>query len=184
MAATQSKAKAADKYRSQAFDSALQRSFDSGIDELNSAQKIDLLTEEKAFLEQGSEILGNINELQRKLTEVIIREEMKSMDVEVGEVDTYGKDEKGIIEATIVKKETADNNDDANKKTKGKKKSSNKKVVNKLIKEIEKENTELLKLEMEFIKAGKVVIMTTKILLLDAILTKTILYNSVPGDSD
>jgi hypothetical protein len=43
-AATQSKAKAAAKVRSQAFDSALQRSFDSSIAEIKPAQKSDLLT--------------------------------------------------------------------------------------------------------------------------------------------
>jgi hypothetical protein len=155
-AATQSKAKAAARYRSQSFDSAIQRSFDSTIIELNPAQKLDLLTEEKAFLQQGSEMLSNINELQRKLTEVIIREEMNSMDVEIGEVDAYGRDGKEIIDATIVEKDGVEASKKDEKKKKGKKKDSkSKKLVNKFVKEIEKENTELLKLEMEFIRAGE-----------------------------
>jgi len=120
--ATQSKAKAAAKYRSQSFDSAIQRSFDSTIDELNPAQKLDLLTEEKAFLQQGSNLLNNINELQRKLTEIIISEEMKSMDVEIGEVDAYGRDGKEIIDATIVEKDGLGVTNKDEKKKKGKQK--------------------------------------------------------------
>lgn len=159
-AATQSKAKAAARFRSQAFDSAIQRSFDSTIDELNPAQKLDLLTEEKAFLEQGSEFLNNINELQRKLTDIIISEEMKSMDVDIGEVDAYGRDGKEIIDATIVEKDGVEVTKKDEKKKKEKKKSSkSKKLLNKLIKDIEKENTELLKLEMEFIRAGKCMVL-------------------------
>lgn len=151
-AATQSKAKAAAKYRSRAFDSALQRSFDSSISELNSAQKSDLLVEEKEFLKQGSDMLNSINELQRQLTELVISEEMRSMDVEIGEVDAYGEDGKKILDATIVKEEK-----DGSSKVKDgkKKKKSDKKTLNKLVKEIQKVNTDLLKLEMEFIRAGK-----------------------------
>jgi hypothetical protein len=150
-AATQSKAKAAAKFRSQAFNSALQRSFDSSITELNSAQKSDLLTEEKAFLTQGSDILNSIIELQRQLTELVISEEMKSMDVDLGEVDAYDKDGKKIVDATIVKEEK--DSKITVKDTKNKK--SDKKTLNKLVKEIQKLNTDLLKLEMEFIRAGK-----------------------------
>jgi hypothetical protein len=151
-AATQSKAKAAAKYRSRAFDSALQRSFDSSVSELTSAQKSDLLVEEKEFLKQGSDMLNSINELQRLLTDLVIRDEMKSMDVEVGEVDAYGEDGKKILDATIVKEEK----DGSSKVKDGKKKKKpDKKTLNKLVKEIQKVNTDLLKLEMEFIRAGK-----------------------------
>lgn len=151
-AATESKAKAAAKYRSRAFDSALQRAFDSSISELNPAQKSDLLTEEKAFLKQGSDMLNSINELQRQLTELVIREEMRSMDVEIGEVDTHGEDGKKILDATIVKEEKDGSSEVKDSK---KKKKSDKKTLNKLVKEVQKVNTDLLKLEMEFIRAGK-----------------------------
>ena len=151
-AATQSKAKAAAMYRSRAFDSALQRSFDSSIIELSSAQKSDLLTEEKAFIMQGSNILNSINELQRQLTELIISEEMKSMDVDIGEVDAYDKDGKKILDATIVKEEK---DDKIKVKSDTKKKKTDKKTLNRLVKEVQKLNTDLLRLEMEFIRAGK-----------------------------
>jgi hypothetical protein len=151
MAATQSKAKAAAKYRSQAFDSALQRSFDSSIEEIRPAQKSDLLTEEKAFLREGGKMLNNLVELQGRLTELVIRDEMKSMDVEIGEMDAHSvDDEKDVIDATIVEEEK----DKAIMKKSEKKKNSNKKDISKLVKEIEKQNTDLLKLEMEFIRGG------------------------------
>lgn len=146
--ATQSKAKAAAKYRSQAFDSALKKSFDSSIAELNMAQKSDLLTEEKAFLIEGSKILNSINQMQLQLTEKIIAEEMKAMDVEIGEIDAYGKEGKSVVDATIVD-EKKDGSADKKKDVK-----TDNKSINKLMKEIEKKNTELLKLEMEFIRAG------------------------------
>ena len=152
-AATQSKAKAAAKYRAQTFDSALQRSFDSSIAEINSAQKSDLLTEEKAFLKEGGKMLGNLIQLQGTLTELIIGEEMRTMDVEIGEVDAYNGDEKDVIDATIVKKDK--DKDAAKKESKKSSKKSNKKDINKLVKEIQKVNTDLLKLEMEFIRAGR-----------------------------
>lgn len=147
-AATQSKAKAAAMYRSKAFDSALQRSFDSSIEEITPAQKSDLLAEEKAFLAEGGNMLENLTRLQVQLTELIIREEMKGMDVEIGEVDAHPKD---VLDATIIDEKK----DDSEKKSVEKKdKKKDKKSVSKLVKEIEKENTALLRLEMEFIRTG------------------------------
>jgi len=146
-AATQSKAKAAAKVRSQAFDSALQRSFDSSIAEIKPAQKSDLLTEEKGFLEEGGKILNSIIALQGRLTELVIKEEMRSMDVELGEVDAHAGDEKDVIDAKIVDEKKKD------KKSKSSKNKSNKKEISKLIKEIEKLNSDLLRLEIEFISA-------------------------------
>lgn len=163
-AATQSKAKAAAQFRSQAFDSALTRAFDSSIAELNTAQKSDLLLEEKEFLKKGNEFLSSITALQTELTSLIIQEEMDNMDVEVGEVDAHAQtNNKDIIDATIVDESTDTSNVNATststtveEKKKDEKKSNssnNKKEINKLVKEIEKQNTELLRLEMEFIRA-------------------------------
>ncbi len=158
--ATQSKAFAAANYRSRSFNSALQKSiFQSSALELTNGQKVDLLLEEKEFLKRGTDILDSITELQYLLTDLIIKEEMDAMDVQVGEVDVNM-----AIDATIVEKgsdevDAADGknvtatSDEEEKKTQNRKKSSNKKEINKLVKEIEKENTELLRLEMEFIRA-------------------------------
>lgn len=164
-AATQSKAKAAAQYRSHSFDTALQRAFDSSISELNNAQKSDLLLEEKEFLNKGGEILSGITSLQTALTSLVINEEMENMDVEIGEVDTH---DSNVIDATIIKDDDENNNNTSDASTsttnstatesgkkdeKKKKKGVNKKEINKLVKEIERQNTELLKLEMEFIRA-------------------------------
>jgi len=160
-AATQSKAKAAAQFRSKAFDSALQRAFDSSIEEISPAQKSDLLLEEKEFLKHGGGLLSSITELQTQLTEIVIKDEMDQMDVEIGEVDM----QKDVIDATIVSEnkdneETKDKEEPAStdivsrKDSKKKKKSgSSQKQLNKLVKQIEKENTELLRLEMEFVRA-------------------------------
>lgn len=158
-AATQSKAKAAAQYRSSAFDSALQKAFDSSLNDITSAQKLDLLIEEKAFLNRGAEILSGVTELQRQLTDLVIKDEMNQMEVDIGEVDAHTK----VIDATIVDDDAATADTEATnttaaavEKTSSKKKSKKsnvKKDVNKLVKEIEKQNTELLRLEMEFIRA-------------------------------
>ena len=82
-AATQSKAKAAAQYRSKAFDSALQKSFGSSLEDITAAQKTDLLMEEKEFLKRGGDILSSMTSLQAQLTDLVIKDEMKQMDVEV-----------------------------------------------------------------------------------------------------
>jgi hypothetical protein len=172
VAATQSKAKAAAQFRSHAFDSALQRAFDSSILELNNAQKVDLLLEEKEFLNKGGEILESVTALQSALTELVIKGEMDTMDVEIGEVDAHDNSKSAsastsastkdnAIDATIVDENkdtdasTNENTTAKDEKPKDKKKiaSNNKKEINKLVKEIEKQNTDLLRLELEFIRA-------------------------------
>ena len=102
-------------------------------------------------MREGGKMLNNLVELQGRLTELVIRDEMKSMDVEIGEMDAHSvDDEKDVIDATIVEEEK----DKAIMKKSEKKKNSNKKDISKLVKEIEKQNTDLLKLEMEFIRGG------------------------------
>ena len=172
-AATQSKAKAAAIYRSQAFDSAIQRAVDSSILELNNGQKSDLLLEEKEFLKKGGEIMDNIVSLQYMLTQLIINDEMDQMEVEVGEVDISDNSRSNIIDATIVNNNNNNNDNESttnkdesssstedgaitkksNKNDNKKKVNNNKKEINKLVKTIERQNTDLLKLEMEFIRA-------------------------------
>jgi len=149
-AATQSKAKAAAQYRAAAFDSALTRGIDSSIEELSLAQKSDLLTEEKEFLKRGGDLLGSVTMLQRTITDLVIKEEMREMDVEIGEVDAYNE-KNGVVDATIVD-EKKDEKKEEKKKTSQKSK-SNKKDISKIVKEIGKLNTDLLKTEMEFIRA-------------------------------
>jgi len=146
-AATQSKAKAASKFRSKAFDLALQRSINSSITELTPSEKSDLLTEEKQFLRIGAEHLERITSLQKQITDLVIQEEMREMEVEVGEVDAYGKTD--VVDAEIVSEKKSGKDD---KNAQKKKKKSSSKKLNKLIKEIQEENQELLKLELEFIR--------------------------------
>jgi signal peptide peptidase SppA len=115
-AALQSKSFAASQYRSYEFGNALQKSFGiknspiTSIDDtttstsqqqqqqgntifnLSNAQKMDLLIEEKHFLQEGSEIIAAIGEIQYKLTDMAILREMKDLEVDVGEVDPHLKE--------------------------------------------------------------------------------------------
>ena len=93
-------------------------------------------------MEEGGKILNSIIALQGRLTELVIKEEMRSMDVELGEVDAHTGDEKDVIDAQIIEDKKKD------KKSKSSKNKSNKKEISKLIKEIEKLNSDLLRLEV------------------------------------
>jgi len=166
-AATQSKAKAAALLRTKNFDQALKRAVDSSLVPLTSSEAVDLLTEEKAFLKQGKEIMDTVRSIQYKITKRVIEQEMEAMEVEVGEVDPqpYEKQE--------------DEEKDANTKNQTEISSSHKlhehrvsemswwkntflnrffpgkdaMVIERLITELEEENSELLRLELEFIRS-------------------------------
>lgn len=149
-AATQSKAKAASALRAKSFDLALQRSINSSVTELTPSEKSDLLTEEKQFLLIGSELVEKITSLQKQLTDLVIQEEMKELDVEIGEVDAYADD--NVVDAKIVSENKNRLDDNKKKKSEKKKGKANNKKIKKLIKEIQDENQELMQLELEFIR--------------------------------
>lgn len=125
--------------------------------------------------------MGDVVNLQYQLTQLVIQEEMDEMDVQIGEVDAHindddnddeNKDKKGnsIIDATIVNESsttttatataatststiTVSDKKKTSKHDEKKKSKKNKKEIKRLVKEIEKQNTELLLLEMDFIRA-------------------------------
>jgi len=169
-AATESKARAASNYRSYAFDSALSKAFNSAASStsfgeggvgLSNAKKMDLLMEEKEFLKRGNEVYRVIVGLQRKITDLGIVEQMKEMDVDVGEVDAHVPtagvaaigNVTGVVDAEIVNATLTSTNSTTTTTTETKKKKTEKKEMKTLLKELEKQNTELIQLELDFIRA-------------------------------
>eukprot|EP00566_Odontella_aurita_P036604 CAMPEP_0113572956 /NCGR_PEP_ID=MMETSP0015_2-20120614/26363_1 /TAXON_ID=2838 /ORGANISM="Odontella" /LENGTH=758 /DNA_ID=CAMNT_0000476007 /DNA_START=103 /DNA_END=2379 /DNA_ORIENTATION=+ /assembly_acc=CAM_ASM_000160 len=182
--ATRSKALAAATLREQNFDRALERAVDSSLSELTPAEKTDLLRAEKELLKVGGGIVSNMRAVQQDLTDRVIRDEMKRMDVDVGELDPEAGEYEGvdeeegvIVDAVIDEENDAEegNVDSANaaaddtSKNKADKKGRSRKVkstpkanvktllksanINKDIKTLEELNTELVKLELSFIRA-------------------------------
>ena len=108
--ATESKALAAAQLRSANFDRALSRSIASGLTPLSPGEKTDLIRLEKELLTLGGRLVAETVSLQRKMTDSVITDEMKSMSVEVGELDAEGdgseyvpaKDDEGIIVDAVI----------------------------------------------------------------------------------
>uniref|UniRef100_A0A7S1Z1I9 Peptidase S49 domain-containing protein n=1 Tax=Trieres chinensis TaxID=1514140 RepID=A0A7S1Z1I9_TRICV len=177
-ARTKSKALAAARMRDSNFDRALERATGSGIAELTLAEKTDLLRAERELLGVGGRILAEAREVQRALMDKVIRDEMKKMNVEVGELDPEGGEypgvnvTEGVIVDAVIEEEAngevvaaAEEEGEGSKKeekkaasekpkdrpkVKGGLKSAN---VNKEIKSLESLNTELVKLELSFVRA-------------------------------
>ena len=186
--ATESRAAAAARMRDRTFDRALGRATESwGVEVLSLAEKTDLLRAERELLGVGGRILQEVRELRKDLTDSVIKDEMKRMNVDIGELDpesgTYEavKNGEGVIvdiDATEIKKEKAQNDtaivnvDDKGEvkvgevtkkgakaqsgksKSKGNIKSFLKSSnFSKDMKSLEVLNTDLLELELSFIRA-------------------------------
>jgi len=144
-AATQSKARAAAKLRSKKFDMALTRAFDSSVYEFTNTEKAALLKEEEQFLKEGGTYMAAIIQMQKVLTDLTIRKEMKKMNVKVGEVDVASD-----VIANSTATETKEDKESGNFLTKMK----DGRNENKLMDELEDANTELMRLELSFIRTG------------------------------
>jgi len=171
-AATQSKAKAAAQLRTKNFDQALKRAVDSSLLPLTSAEVVDLFTEEKAFLKQGKEIMNTIRSIQYKITKQVIDQEMEAMDVRVGEVDPHPlkeeKEKKKMDDVGTNPMDSATTSTTSNEKLHDHRvsetswwkhtwnrffPSKDDVAIEKLISQLEEENSELLRLELEFIRS-------------------------------
>lgn len=173
--ATESKALAAAKLRSANFDRALSRSIASGLTPLTPGEKTDLIRVEKELLTVGGQFVAEMASLQRKMTDTVVTEEMKSMGVEVGEVDAEGdggeyvpaKENEGIIVDAVIEEkngEVASNNTEvsAGREGKSKKAEVKKDGLKSMLKsrslkndlnELSKLNTEVTKLELAFVRS-------------------------------
>jgi len=151
--ATQSKAKAAAKLRSKSFDMALQKAFDSSAKEFTSEEKATLLNKEKEFLKEGGSSLQELSELQKELTDLTIRSEMKKMSKDVGGLDLLTANiQEGNVTTGNTTVETG-TNVTATEKTKENKPIKFSKTETQLMVDIEKGSTELLKLELRFMRS-------------------------------
>jgi hypothetical protein len=132
--ATTSKAAAAAKYRSKAFDRALEMAVQVGED-LPAYAKSQLLDAEKEFVKEGKKIVGTIQILEAQLIKERVDGEMKKMGMEDLNVDPKPMDAESN-ETTIVASSS----------------SSSSKANTKYMAEIAKLQKELKELELTFIQ--------------------------------
>ena len=172
-AATESKALAAAQQRSANFDRALSRSIASGLTPLSPGEKTDLIRLEKELLTLGGRLVAETVSLQRKMTDSVITDEMKSMSVEVGELDAEGdggeyvpaKDDEGIIVDAVIEEknvtetssEAATGREGTSKKAEVKKSGLKSMLKSRTLKndlkELSELNTEVTKLELAFVRS-------------------------------
>ena len=144
--ATKGKAAAASELRSKSFENELGKAL--GVTTLNElklspAEGTQLLQLEKDFLKEGSELLAEVAEYSREITNAAVLEEMESMGVEVGAIDVIVNDT--VIDAVVEDKETQGGE-------KPKKKKIEKDIV-RAVKELEAINSQILLLEIDFIQS-------------------------------
>ena len=171
--ATESKALAAAQLRSANFDRALSRSIASGLTPLSPGEKTDLIRLEKELLTLGGRLVAETVSLQRKMTDSVITDEMKSMSVEVGELDAEGdgreyvpaKDDEGIIVDAVIEEknvtetsgEAATGREATSKKAEVKKSGLKSMLKSRTLKndlkELSELNTEVTKLELAFVRS-------------------------------
>jgi len=99
-AATQSKASAASALRSKNFDKAVNKVMLGGK-ELNDRQKMDLEYVEKDFLKEGSELLLELEEIQRQSVGSVLNKHLDKLEKDDEQVG-YDDDKNDVVDATII----------------------------------------------------------------------------------
>ena len=158
--ATESKAKAASNLRMKNFDRALNKVFlgDENNSLLTSRQKMDLEEVEKELLSKGGELVAELEKIQRKSVSNILDDCLDKLEKENEEMPY--ESEKTILDAEVVNStNVTTNNSTVN--TSSKKASSNflqnmmnnqNRQLNKRLDEASKINSELVKLELDFMQ--------------------------------
>jgi signal peptide peptidase SppA len=154
--ATRGKAVAASELRSKAFENALGKALGVGVTsgglQLTFAEGTQLLQLERDFLKEGSELLGEVAEYSREITNAAVLEEMESMGVEAGVIDALVNDT--VIDAVIEEKQTEKEEEDKKENVKPKKKKIEKQGdIMRAVKELEAINTQIFLLELDFIQS-------------------------------
>jgi len=170
--ATRGKAAAASELREKGFEDALWRALgitaglkgDTTLDSLTPAEGTALLKLERDFLSVGGELIQEVAQLTREITNAAVLEEMEEMGVEAGVLDS-------IIDAEVIdghatltdaqKEFFAIKGDEGTKDEKKDEKADNKKKdkskqptdIMRAVKEVEALNTEILLLELDFIQS-------------------------------
>jgi hypothetical protein len=180
--ATQGKAVAAAELRSKGFESALWKSLgittsDNGtttastsLGKLSPSEATALLTLERDFLREGSELLEDVALLSREIVNAAVLDEMDEMGVEPGVIDAEivvnenSGDDSGEVVVTAAQKEFFDittttatdekkKGSDNDKKKKHSLGSGLQSDIMKAVKEVESMNTQITLLELEFIQS-------------------------------
>lgn len=185
--ATQGKAVAAAELRSKGFESALWKSLGitttdndgtsttttsstSSLGKLSPSEATALITLERDFLREGSELLEDVALLSREIVNAAVLDEMDEMGVEPGVIDaeivvneSNGGDDGDEVVVTAAQKEFFDiTTDEKNGEKKGSDSDKKKKHslglglqsdIMKAVKEVEAMNTQITLLELEFIQS-------------------------------
>ena len=181
--ATQSKSLAAAQFRSQNFDRALHQSVltmmgdttataaaaatatDVSTTTLQNFEKTTLLEAEESFLKEGAELMNQLVVIQTKLTDALIVEQMKEMNVDVNELDPepmmVSNNETNVANTAASSSSSSSSNTEKMETARGKRlrkdgDKKKKKKSNPLIaeykSELEKLQSDLVDLEMGFIQ--------------------------------
>jgi len=173
VSATRGKAVAASELRSKGFESALWKALgvtasDGSVgggaigSSLTASEATALITLERDFLSEGSELLEDVAMLSREITNAAVLDEMEEMGVEPGIIDAevIVKKEGGVTATTTAQKEffnitssttdatAAAENDDKKKKAGAGLQTD----IMKAVKEVEAINTQITLLELDFIQ--------------------------------
>ena len=184
--ATQGKAVAAAELRSKGFESALWKSLGitttdndgtsttttsstSSLGKLSPSEATALITLERDFLREGSELLEDVALLSREIVNAAVLDEMDEMGVEPGVIDAEivvneSSNGDGKVVVTAAQKEFFDITTDEKKDGEKKGSDSDKKKkhslglglqsdIMKAVKEVEAMNTQITLLELEFIQS-------------------------------
>jgi serine protease SohB len=181
VSATRGKAVAASELRSKGFEMALWKALgithndDSGnsggssLGRLTASEATALITLERDFLSEGSELLEDVAVLSREITNAAVLDEMEEMGVEPGVIDAEvivdDKKNKGgdVISTTAAQKDffgittsaSATSSENDKKSTEDKKKKAGAGLqtdIMKAVKEVEAINTQIMLLELDFIQ--------------------------------
>jgi len=145
--ALESKASASKTYRSQTLGSALQKVLPSSIT-INDVRRNRLLELEKDFLKVGSDLLKELQELQRDLVVVVMKQKMKDLKVNLGELDPPKSEYKDAIDVNAT---SADNKVTNFLSDKMPMFDADKREENKILKEIKSLQEEIIKYELDFL---------------------------------
>ncbi|KAL7541665.1 hypothetical protein ACHAXR_011109 [Thalassiosira sp. AJA248-18] len=163
--ATKGKAVAAGELRAKGFEDALWRALgisgsDGTLGSLTTAEGTALLKLERDFLSIGAELIKEVADLTREITNAAVLEEMEELGYEAGVIDAE-KNVTNVIDAEVTDsstEEAAPSNDTATAEDSKKEKKKPKKIekqadIMRAVKEVEAINTEILLLELDFIQS-------------------------------
>jgi len=168
--ATRGKAAAASELRAKGFEDALWRALGAdgngggALEGLTSAEGTALITLEREFLAEAADLVKDVAELTREITNAAVLEEMEEMGVEAGVlVALMESNATSVIDAEVVSEDGGEKSEGESTAAKDAKKGDDEKKkphkiekhadIVKAVKEVEAMNTEILVLELDFLQS-------------------------------